>query len=35
MHVIVPGADEYAIVRLQDEVVADIVNDDGLINVSA
>ena len=35
MHVIVPGADEYAIVRLQDEVVTDIVNDDGLIDVSA
>ena len=34
MHVIVPGADEYSIVWLQDEVVTNIVNDDCLLYVS-
>lgn len=35
MHVVIPSRNENAVVWLEDEVVADVVDDNGLRNVSA
>ena len=34
-HVVIPGGDKYAVLGLQDEVVRDVIYNDGLRNVTA